>query len=118
VGSPRFLADEDLRRDIVTATRRLEPGITFSTVLEQGLGQSSDVAVLEFAAANQWILVSHDVNTMKARAEEFVVTGKSMAGLFLVPQFRPTRPVAETLLLVWAASEAEEWANRIVYLPF
>lgn len=115
--SPHFLADEDLRFEIVLATRRLDPTLEFKTVVEQGLAGVEDSAVLEHAKAHGFIVVSHDVNTMKAIAEKRIRDGSGIAGLFLVPQSRSTRPIAESLLAIWAASEANEWADRIVYLP-
>jgi hypothetical protein len=39
------------------------------------------------------------------------------AGLLIVLQHLPYARVAEDLLLIWAASEAEEWINCIAYLP-
>jgi hypothetical protein len=39
------------------------------------------------------------------------------AGLLIVPQHLPYVAVVEELLLIEAASEAEEWLNRIAYLP-
>lgn len=115
---PRFLADEDLRRYIVRATQRLEPAIEFTPAQELELFGTPDPAVLEFANANGWLVVSHDVNTMKAAAEARVSAGVGMSGLFLAPQSRATRPVAESLVLIWAASQAEEWKDRIIYLPW
>jgi hypothetical protein len=115
--SPHFLADEDLRFEIVLAVRRLEPTLKFETVVERGLSGLDDAAVLEHAKAHGLIVVSHDVNTMKAIAEKRIRDGIGIAGLFLIPQSRGTRSVAESLLAVWAASEASEWADRIVYLP-
>ena len=67
---PRFLADEDFRHSIVQATRRREPEVEITTILEAGLSSASDVEVLEYAWANQWLLISHDVNTMKSCAEQ------------------------------------------------
>jgi Domain of unknown function (DUF5615) len=117
VSTPRFLADEDLRRSIVLATRRLEPTLEFVTVQDLGLSGIDDPAVLDFAQANGWLVVSHDVNTMRAAAEARLAAGLAMRGLFLVPQTRPTRVIAESLVLIWSASPAEDWQSRIVYLP-
>ena len=117
MSTARFLADEDLRREIVLATRRLEPALGFATVFDVGLPSASDSDLLEFAHANGWLVVSHDVNTMKGFAEARVQDGRGISGLFLVPQSRPTRVIAESLVLIWAASQAEEWKDRTVYLP-
>lgn len=117
MSQPRFLADEDLRGSIVRAVRRLEPDLEITTVVEQGQCSASDEDVLEYAWENQRLLISHDVNTMKAIAERRIAQGHSIHGLFLVPQSRSTRSVAESLVLIWSASEFEEWRDRIVYLP-
>ena len=87
-------------------------------MLEQGLASATDAEVLEFAWQDRWLLVSHDVNTMKAFAEMRVSDGRGIHGLMLVPQSRSTRSVAESLILIWSASEFNEWRDRIVYLPF
>jgi hypothetical protein len=96
LGRPRFLSDEDLRRSIVHAVRRLEPSVSFSTVVDEGLSGTNDEGVLDFAQSGRWLVVSHDVNTMKAVAE---------------------RRVAESLVQIWLESEFEEWKDKIVYLP-
>ena len=114
---PRYLGDEDLRGSVVKAVRRAEPAIEITTIVEQGMAGTSDEEVLEFAWQQQWIVVSHDVNTMKAEAEKRIDNGDGVHGLFLVPQSRTTRSVAESLVLIWAASEFEEWKDRIVLLP-
>jgi len=118
LSTPRFLADEDLRHRIVKAARRLEPSLEFATAVELGLSRAIDPELLEFAAKNNWLLVSHDVNTMKAFAEQRLASGQGIAGLFMVPQNKASRSVAECLILIWATSSAEEWKDRIVYLPF
>lgn len=117
MSAPRFLADEDLRFEIVSAVRRLEPALLFETVLEAGIGGASDIEVLIHAHRAGLIAVSHDVNTMKGLAERRIREGLGISGLFLVPQRRRTRDAAESLVLVWSASQAEEWRDRIVYLP-
>lgn len=115
---PRFLADEDLRHGIVLAARRLEPLMQILTIQEAEWRASSDDVVLEFAASQGWLVLSHDVNTMRSAAERRVAAGVPMSGLFLIPQSRSTNAVAECLSIIWSASTLEEWHNRIVYLPF
>lgn len=115
---PRFLADEDLRGSIVHAVRRTSPAIQIATVVEHNLPSASDDEVLEFAWRGGWLIVSHDVNTMKAFAEKRIADRRGIHGLFLVPQHSATTPVAECLALIFEASEFEEWRDKIVFLPF
>lgn len=114
---PRFLADEDLRGSIVRAVRRLAPTLEIVTILEEGLSSANDEEVLEFVWQQEWLVVSHDVNTMKAFAERRIADPQGIHGLFLAPQRSAIRLIAESLVLIWEASEFDEWRDRIVYLP-
>jgi hypothetical protein len=42
---------------------------------------------------------------------------KTSPGLIVVPQSLAIREAADSLILIWAATEPEEWTNRIAYLP-
>jgi hypothetical protein len=118
VSRPRFFADEDLRFPIVLAVRRMEPGVEFTTAGEAGRSGQTDAEMLEFAKSQNLIVVSHDVNMLRAEAEQRVADGRGVAGVLLAPQYQTTRAIAESLVLVWAASDAEEWIDRVVFIPF
>ena len=115
--APRFLADENLEASIVRAVRRLEPRIEFPSLSDVELLGATDAAVLAYAAENSLIVVCHDVKTMIEAAKSRTRTGTRMPGLFIVPQSASARVIAESLHLVWSASMAEEWHDRIVFLP-
>jgi hypothetical protein len=40
-----------------------------------------------------------------------------MTGLLMVHQMTPLALVIDNLVLIWAASEAEEWENQVRFLP-
>jgi predicted nuclease of predicted toxin-antitoxin system len=113
----RFLADEDLRRAIVLATVRVEPAVEFVRAQDVDLSGRQDAEVLQFATANGFCVVSHDVNTMPGAAAELQAKG-DCCGPLLVAQDKPTRAVAESLVLIWSAAQAEELRNVVLYLPF
>jgi hypothetical protein len=48
---------------------------------------------------------------------EFLQAAGFSPGVFLVKQRSPVGPVIDELLLIWSASDAEEWRNRIVRIP-
>ena len=62
------------------------------------------------------ILVSHDRQTMPAEFARFVQTQDS-PGLIIVKQQLEIGKAIEDLLLIWAASDPEEWQNSIGYVP-
>jgi hypothetical protein len=41
----------------------------------------------------------------------------SSPGVFLVKQSSPVAEVIDELVLIWAASDAEEWKDRILEIP-
>ncbi len=59
---PRFLADHDLKREIIEGTIRRQAAIDFARLMDFGRHSDSDEEVLRFAAQEGRIVVSHDVN--------------------------------------------------------
>ena len=84
---------------------------------EVGLKDRSDPEVLAYAAEHGFLLVSHDVNTMVGHAFARIAPGQEMPGLLMVQQSEPIGPVIDALVLIWSASEAEEWAGQVRFLP-
>ena len=114
----RFLADADLNKAIVSGVLRREPSIDFLTAKAAGLRRMKDLEVLALAARQQRVLVSHDVGTMPANFRRFTRAGNRSPGVFLVPQTLDIGTAIDELLLIWLASEASEWENRLEWLPF
>ncbi len=113
----RFQADADIRHRIVQAVRISEPAIDFATATDSKLEGVSDPEVLEMAYIQGRILITHDRRTMIDHFRNRMSEGRSSPGVFLVSQFASIGPVVETLIMVWAASEAVEWENQLRYLP-
>ena len=86
----RYQADNDLRRAIVRRSVRREPLIDFRSAQAAWLDRVPDLEVLAFAAD---------------------------AGRVLIRQDLPAGQAVDILLLVWAASEPDEWANRVCLAP-
>jgi predicted nuclease of predicted toxin-antitoxin system len=114
---PRFLADHDFNEHIIRGVQRLEPTAEFLRVREIGMEEASDPVILEFAATQQLIVLSHDVNTMRAAANARLEAGQPFSGLFLVHQRDPLNWIIPDLVLIWNASEGEEWAGQVNFLP-
>jgi predicted nuclease of predicted toxin-antitoxin system len=114
---PRFLADHDLNENIVDGVLRREPGLEFIRARDVGMDGRPDVEVLEYAATQGLNMVSHDVNTMPGNAQTRLADGKPVAGLLMVRQIQPIAAVIDSLVLIWSASDAEEWHGQIQFLP-
>lgn len=111
-----YQADADLNQMIVFALRRHEPLIDFRTATNAGLTGIPDPDVLAVTAEADRVLVTHDKRTMPDHFAEFIQNIES-PGVIVVPQSMPIRLVVDELLLIWGASEPNDWRNRILYLP-
>jgi predicted nuclease of predicted toxin-antitoxin system len=117
VSAVRYLFDEDFNGRIVIGVRRRMPSLDTVTVLEAGLKEAVDPAVLERAAAEGRVVVSHDHKTMRAYADERLLAGLPMAGLILVRQDYPVGQAFGDLVLIGETTTAEEWLGKIIFLP-
>lgn len=105
-----------MNQAIVTGVLRQEPTIDLQTAFAAGLEGVKDPEVLAIAAQQRRILVSHDRKTMPSELAEFITINQS-SGVIIVSRKLPIEVVIEELLLIWAASTAEEWVDRIAKLP-
>ena len=114
---PRFLADNDLKEQIIDGLLRREPAISIKHCREVGLRSKSDAEVLTYAHEQGLIVISHDVNTMPAAAYARLATGQHIAGLLMVRQVSSVAPIIDSLMLIWSSSDAEEWRDVVAFLP-
>ncbi len=112
----RFQADADLNEILIKAALRREPEIDFRTAQAAGLTGLNDKEVLSLAASSGRLLVTLDRKTMPKHFAEFIAAETS-AGVLIIPQKLPILLAVDDLILIWAASEGEEWRNRIYMLP-
>ena len=113
---PRFQADADFNHKIVAGLRRREPLVDFLSAHDGGVVGVADPDVLRIACESGRILVSHDRKTMPAHYVRFRETNSS-PGLIILPQHIEIGAAIEDLLLIWMATEAEEWVDQLGYVP-
>ena len=110
------MADYDFNAEIVDGLLRRESSIDMKTGFDAGLQGVPDPGVLDTAADEGRVLVPHDHRTMPRHFAEFISQRQS-PGVFIVPQRLEIAAAIDELLLIWSASESEEWVDRILYLP-
>jgi hypothetical protein len=112
----RYQADVDLDGRIIRGLRRTAPEIEIRTATQAGLNGLEDPDVLQVAADSGRILVSQDRRTMPGHFARYVKRARSPA-LILLREAIPIATAIEELVLIWAASDAEEWINRLIWIP-
>lgn len=113
----RFLSDEDFNNRIVRGLLRRLPNLDIVRVQDVGLMTQPDTEVLERAAQDNRILLTHDVATMKNHAVARFEAGLTFAGIFEVPQEMAIGQAIEELVLLAECSLENEWENQFVFLP-
>jgi len=113
---PRFQADADFNQKIVLGLRRRERAVDFQDAHAAGVIGLPDPDVLHKAADLGRTLISHDRKTMPTHLTRFL-DSRSSPGLIIVPQDLDIGLAIEDLLLIWAASDAEEWTDKVEFLP-
>jgi predicted nuclease of predicted toxin-antitoxin system len=113
----RLLSDENFNGDIIRGLLLCRPDLDLLRVQDVGLGEANDPTILEWAAANSRILLTHDRATMPDYAYARVVANKQMSGVFVLNDRISVRQAIGELLLMDACSEQAEWAGLVIYLP-
>ena len=112
-----FVIDADFDNDILRGLLRRNPELNIVRVQDFGLRTADDPTILEWAANENRILLTHDVNTMTAHAYARVKAGLLMPGIFAVPQTLSISQVIEDLLLITECSVEGEFDGQVLYLP-
>lgn len=113
----RFQADADLRQSIVTGIIRKQPNLNFQSANEAELEGIKDPEVLEIAARDGRLLVTHDRKTMPTEFGQYILS-RTSSGVLILSQSLPISEAIDAIILVWEASTAEEWINQIMTFPF
>lgn len=78
---------------------------------------TQDPVILAWIEQNGYILVSRNRRTLPVHLAAHLATGHHVPGIFLLRRRYSLGRVIEDLLLIWSASELDEYLDQIVYLP-
>jgi hypothetical protein len=113
----RLLTDENFNDKILRALRRRLRNFDYIAVHLGGMSGFTDEQLLEWAAKESRVIVTHDVKTMPRHAVSRMAEGLRMPGLGVVPnQLDVGRAVADLEVLFECSAESD-LNNRIYYLP-
>ncbi len=113
----RFLSDQNFDQDIVRGLLTQSLAVDFVHVSQVNLSAADDNVVLDWAADDGRVVLSHDRNTMTAAAYERLVLGLSMPGLIIVDDPMATKKAIHELAIVVLASAPAECDGQVLFLP-
>ena len=109
-----FLTDENIEGSLLIQLRANLPEDDILDVREIGLDQTPDEEILQWAADNGRVVISHDVNTMRGLADDRVRNGLPMPGLILVLD-HISYGTTIRVITRYAESESSELQGRSVF---
>lgn len=92
-----LLIDENLNHRILRGLLRAVPHLDYVLVTTAGLKGADDPTVLELAAGQNRVFVTHDLRTVPKHAYERVKSGRPMTGVIAVPDDMPIGKAIEDL---------------------
>ncbi len=113
----RLLADENFNGDIVRGLSLRRPDLDIARAQDFELAGAQDPEILDWAAVNNRIVLTHDRATLAECAFSRVAAGEGMPGVFILNDRLPVGQASGELLLMIACSEQAEWSGRVVFVP-
>jgi Domain of unknown function (DUF5615) len=113
----RLLADENFNGIVVSELFKQMPDLDLVRAQDVGLERADDRRLLEWAAAEDRVLLTHDLRTMPGFVYERVNRGLPVSGVIeLVTPYSIPQAVEDILTVVICYSP-DDMKDRIEYLP-
>jgi len=113
----RLLADQNFNGRILNGLARRQPAIDVLHVRDIDLSAAADPLILERAASEGRILLTHDRQTVPAFAYARVSAGEPMPGVFLVRKALPIGQATDEILLAVYCLSPDECRDIVKYFP-
>ena len=113
----RLAADENFNGDIVRGLLRRKPNLDIVRIQDVGLSGADDPSVLQWAADQGRVIVTHDISTLAKHAFDRIAAGQPMPGIFEVTSVAPVGRAIDDLILLAECSFDGEWEGQVRFLP-
>jgi hypothetical protein len=114
----RLLTDENFNGAILRGLVRRLPELDIVRAQDVGLMNTDDSVILEWAANEGRILLTHDVATITMYAYKRVNQGLPMPGVVEVIATASIGKIIEDLELLISCSQLGEYEGQVIFIPF
>ena len=114
----RFLADQNFSGIILRSLLKRNPNIDCVRTQDLSLEKLPDYQLLTWAAEENRIILTHDINTFPTFAYEKMAKGEKMSGVIIVSDQISIGQAIEDLETIIFCKFDNEWENSISYIPF
>ena len=112
-----LVADENFNNAIVRGLLRIQPDLDIVRVQDIGLSGTDDSVILEWAANEDRVLLTHDVTTITKYAYERIRLGEYMPGVIEVNRKVSLGNAINEILYIAEVGDHGELEGQIIYLP-
>lgn len=84
---------------------------------EIGIGSYTDLQLLDWAANEDRVILTHDAKTFPVFAFERMEKEEKMSGVIVVPEHMPIGQAIDELELIILGRFENEWENNVTRLP-
>ena len=114
-----YLIDENVNPIYPNQIRQREPDILIKVVGEPETPPKStlDPEILCWCEDNKFVLVTNNRTSMPVHLTDHIALGRHVPGIFILNPNLSVGENLEELILAALASEADEYQDRLVYLP-
>ncbi len=113
----RLLIDENFDHNILRGLIIRFPKLDHVIAQDAGLKGLKDPSLLAWAAEQNWIVLTHDINTIPKYAYERIAAGQFMPGVIVVPDELPIGKAIDELLAIVECSDHSECENQVLHIP-
>ena len=113
----RFAADENFNGRILKGIRTRLPDVDIVRVQDTTIYQAPDPELLEWAAQEERILLTHDVKTIPGYVYERVRAGLPVPGVIAVRESVSIGQILNELEVIMRVGAPEDFENIVRYVP-
>jgi hypothetical protein len=113
----RLLVDQNFNARILRGLVRRESAVDLLRVADIGLSDAPDPMILERAALDGRVLLTHDRQTVPGFAYARVGAGQPMPGVFVVSKDLPIGKAVDEILLAVYCYSPDECNDAVKYFP-
>lgn len=114
----RLVSDEDVHGAIIKGLKLRDPNLDIVRVQDVGLMHTPDPAILEWAATEERVVLTEDVNSMVGFAWNRVRAGQPMPGVIAIREDASIGQAIDDVLLVAQCNSPDQMRTEaVVYIP-
>jgi hypothetical protein len=114
----KILADQNFNGDILRGLKNRIPDLDCVATHEIGIGKFTDDKLLDWAADENRIILTHDAKTFPNFAYDKMAKGEKMCGVIVVPAQMAIGQAIDDLELIIFGRFEHEWENNVTRIPF